>query len=64
MALVAAAGAASLRPAASDARGLARAAVRRVLERVVERRQRGAPSAARISQSANQAFLGSSGPCR
>ena len=53
--------------AVHDARPPAAAAgVRGVLERVVERRELAGsrPSAVAVSQSANQAFLGSSGPCR
>ena len=45
----------------------ARGRVRRVLERVVERRRaptRSRSSAVAVSKSANHAFLGSSGPCR
>ena len=53
----------------SDGSGARRAARGRVggeLELVVERRERpgSIPSAAAVSQSANAAFLGSSGPCR
>ena len=52
--------------AVRDPGSSARRRVRRVLERVVERRELGGsrPSAVAVSQSANQAFLGSSGPCR